>query len=155
MNRRILTLELEANRLTSHEGDKRVIESTEQAVSLLKNERLDEMAREEGVHYLLEYPSEEGTLALVEALQDSDAGVRWSAGAALAQLGDRALVPILEALVKPTSDILLREGTRHVLHYSSSAKVRAETADLMQALKGPGADVTSMEAAGKLLIQVR
>ena len=113
----------------------------------MKDERLEELEREEGIHYLLENPTDEGIQALVEALQDNDAGVRWSAGAALAQLGERALIPLLEALTKSTNDIPAARRGQACAPLQRSAKVRSETSDLMRALKGPGADVTSMEAA--------
>jgi HEAT repeat protein len=90
--------------------------------------------------------------ALVAALQDDDSGVRWAAGAALAQLGDAGMPALLKALCRPSEDTLLREGARHVLHYNASLRVRQETQELMQALKGPGSAVSTMEAAHRLLV---
>jgi HEAT repeat protein len=132
-----------------------MIKSTEEAIAILKNTGLSELEREGAVHYLQEYSTPEGTEALVAALQDDDSGVRWSAGAVLAELGDAALPPLLKALCQPSEDSLLRQGARHVLHYNASPRVRQQSQELMQALKGPGSAVTTMEAAHKLLVQWR
>ena len=65
-------------------------------------------------------------------------------------LGDDAFPTLLNKLAHKSNDTLLREGARHVIHYNRSATVRAESGELMRALKGPGADIASMEAAYKL-----
>lgn len=130
-----------------------MIKSREEAIAILKNTGLSELEREDTVHYLRDHPSPEGTEALVAALEDDNTGVRWAAGAALAQLGDAALPPLLKALCQPSEDSLLREGARHVLHYNASPRVRQQSQELMQALKGPGSAVATMEAAHRLLVQ--
>jgi HEAT repeat protein len=132
-----------------------MIDSTDEALDVLRNTRLAEQEREAGIHYLRDNPTPAGTEALVAALKDNDAGVRWSAGAALAELGEDALLPLLEALSSSANDTWMREGARHVLHYSSSSEVRAQTQELMEALRGPSADIASMEAAYELLSQFR
>jgi HEAT repeat protein len=129
-----------------------MIKSPEEAIAILKNTRLSELERDDAIHYLQEYPSPEGMEALVAALQDDDPGVRWAAGAALAQLGEAGLPALLRALCRPTEDALLQQGARHVLHYNASPRVRQQTEELMQALKGPGSAVSTMEAAHKLLV---
>jgi hypothetical protein len=48
---------------------------------------------------------------------------------------------------------MLRQGARHVIHYNASPRVQQQTRELMEALKGPGAAVATMEAAHKLLVQ--
>jgi HEAT repeat protein len=127
-----------------------MIKSPEEAIAILKNIRLSELEREDAIRYLQEYPSPEGMQALVAALQDDDYGVRWKAGAALAELGEAGMPALLKALCQPTEDELLRQGTRHVLHYNASPRVRQQTQELMQALKGPGSAISTMEAAHKL-----
>lgn len=128
-----------------------MIKSTEDAVAILRNTRLSELEREDAIRYLQEYPSPDGMEALVAALQDDDTGVRYKAGAALAQLGEAGMPALLRALCQPSEDILLRQGARHVLHYNASPRVRQQTQELMGALKGPGSAVATMEAAHKLL----
>jgi HEAT repeat protein len=130
-----------------------MINSTQEAIALLENTRLSEHEREGSVHYLRDHPSPEGDEALIAALDDDDAGVRWAAGAALAELGDDAFPALLNKLAHKSNDTWLREGARHVIHYNSSSRVRAESGELMRALKGPAADIASMEAAYKLLRQ--
>lgn len=130
-----------------------MIRSSDEAIAILKNTKLSELERDDAVHYLEEYPSAEGMEALVAALQDDDYGVRWKAGEALAQLGDAAMPALLRALCQPTEDAVLRQGARHVLHYNVSPRVQQQTRELMEALKGPGSGVATMEAAHKLLLQ--
>jgi HEAT repeat protein len=130
-----------------------MIDSSTEAIALLQNTRLSEQEREHGIHFLRDHPTPEGIEALVAALEDDDAGVRWSAGAALAQLGDAAFPALLEKLAHKSNDTWLREGARHVIHDNSSPRVRDGSGDLVQALTGPGADIASMEAAYKLLRQ--
>jgi hypothetical protein len=79
--------------------------------------------------------------------------VRWKAGAALAQLGEAGMPALLRALCQSTEDTLLRQGARHVLHYNSSPRVHQQSQELMEALKGPGAAVSTMEVAHKLLLE--
>jgi HEAT repeat protein len=131
-----------------------MIESTVQAIALLQNDILSELEREDAIHYLRDHPSPEAIEALVTALDDDDAGVRWSAGAALATLGEAALPTLLEALSK-SPDVRLMEAARHVLHYNTSAKVRDETQELMRALKGPEAALATEVAARKLLWELK
>ncbi len=128
-----------------------MIDSTAEAIALLQNTSLSEQEREHAVHFLRDHPTPEGIEALVTALEDDDAGVRWSAGAALAQLGDAAFPALLEKLAHKSNDTWLREAAHHVIHDNSSPRVRDESGDLMRALQGPGADIASMEAAYNLL----
>ncbi len=130
-----------------------MIKSTEEALAFLKNTRLSEVERENAIHYLQEFPSSEGMEALVAALQDDDDGVRWAAGTALARLGEAGIPALLRALCQSTEDEVLRRGAQHVLHYNASPRVRQQTQELMDALKGPGAAVETMEVAHKLLMQ--
>lgn len=125
--------------------------STEQAINILQNTNLSETEREEPVQYLKENPSEEGIQALITGLEDDDFGVRWACGAALAELGEQGLKPLLKALAQPNSSARLREGARHVLDYNSSSKVRIHRGELIRALKGSATGVSSMEAAHNLL----
>jgi HEAT repeat protein len=129
-----------------------MIKSPEEAIAILKNARLSELEREDAIRYLQEYPNPEGFEALVAALQDDDSGVRWKAGAALAELGEAGMPALLRALCQPTEDELLRQGARHVLHYNASPRVHQQSQELMQALKGPGSAVSTMEAAHELLM---
>jgi hypothetical protein len=59
--------------------------------------------REDAIEYLRNKPTSTGIERLVAALEDMEFGIRWSAGTALAQLGDAAFVPILKALTRRVS----------------------------------------------------
>ena len=128
-----------------------MIESTEQAIEIIQDTANSETEREQAIHFLQEHESREGIDVLVASLEDDDYGVRWAAGSALAQFGESAMPSLLNALIKADSDSRLREGAVHILHISSSRKVRDESKELLEALKGPSAAIASMEAAYDLL----
>jgi hypothetical protein len=85
-----------------------------------------------------------------------------------------AFLEILRAVADPKQNTSwLREGVYHILHYSSNLanipfhlqdeeepKIHIEPhkvvsiRELLRALKGPAADISSMEVASKLLIQL-
>ena len=127
------------------------IKSSQQAISILQNTGLGELEREHAIKYLQEHPSSEAIDALVTGLEDDDYGVHWACGSALAALGEPAFPALLQALVKPDNSPRLREGTRHVVHYNLSSKVKAESGQLMQALKGSAAGIATIEAAYQLM----
>ena len=54
--------------------------------------------------------------ALLEALSDEKFEIRWLAAEGLIRIGRKAIVPLLEALVKHSDSYWLREGIHHVLH---------------------------------------
>jgi HEAT repeat protein len=54
--------------------------------------------------------------ALVTALQDKLFDVRWLAAEALIGIGDKAVKPILQAIVDNPESEEVREGAHHVLH---------------------------------------
>ncbi len=125
--------------------------STDEAIATLQDDSLAENKREAAARYLQHHPSDEGTDALVAALRDRDSGVRWACGTALAALGERALPPLLRALASTDNDQMLREGAHHALAHNTSQAVRDKTKNLLGALRGPGAQLSSMEEAAKLL----
>ena len=130
------------------------IDSEETAISTVQNGRLSEPEREEAIEYLRRNPSPEAIQVLITTLEDDDYGVRWAAGAALAQLGDAAWPPLLRALAKPDNSIRLRKGARHVLHYTTSPKVRSQSQELLRALKGQEAALSTEVVAHRLLRQL-
>ena len=54
--------------------------------------------------------------SFVTALRDENLGVRWLAAEGLVALGNRSLIPLMEALTMHFDSIFLREGAHHVLH---------------------------------------
>jgi hypothetical protein len=146
----------------------------DQAVAILNDEQLEYQRREFAIHYLAEHPTPAGVTALVGALQDKEFSIRWVTSTALAQLGPLALPEVLRALTDPKLNTTpLREGVIHILHYSSNLAHEPvykhqhiepqvyvkpgkllSVGELMSALKGPAADINSMKAADKLLLEL-
>lgn len=146
----------------------------DQAITILNDTKLDYQQREFAIHYIAQHPTPEGIQALVGALQYKEFAIRWVAATALAQLGPLALPTVLRALVNPKMNTApLREGVIHILHYSSTLAQEpvynhrhmemqvfgkpgrlVSVGELMSALKGPAADITSMKAADRLLSEL-
>lgn len=151
-----------------------LIESEDQAIAILNDAQLENQHREIAIHYLAEHPTSTGIKQLIGALFNDEFTIRWVASIALAQLGPAALPEVLRALTNPELNTFrLREGVIHLLHYSSNLAhepvykhqfmepnvyikpgTLVSISELMTALKGPAADISSMEAAGKLLAQL-
>ncbi len=132
------------------------IRSEDQAIEILDDPLEPQFLREEAVRYLSLRPTERAINKLVWALQDDDFGVRWEASICLASLGSRALPELLKALVDPkrVGDSRLRAGAYRMLHHSKSQEFPVSIQKLLLALKGPGADIVTLEEAGKLLLQL-
>lgn len=128
-----------------------MFENTAQAIAALQDAKLAENQRVDAAHFLAADPSPEAIAALLTALEDDDHGVRWAAGSALGHQGEAALPALLNALMAPGVDKMLRDGARHVLTDNSSAQVRELSVPLVKALKGPEADIAAMQEAQKLL----
>jgi len=56
------------------------------------------------------------TAALTKALEDKEFDVRWLAAEGLINIGQKAVAPLLEALINNAKSIWLRQGAHHVLH---------------------------------------
>jgi hypothetical protein len=146
----------------------------EQAIALLNDKNLVYHKREIAIHYLAEHPTPASIKGLVDALRDKDFAIRWKASTALAHLGPLALPEVLRALTNyKTNTVRLREGVIHILHYSSNLAHEpfynhqqveprvyikpgklVSVRGLLNALKGPAADINSMKAADKLLSEM-
>jgi len=125
--------------------------SDAQALALLNNPLLSPYEREKGLRALAEDPTAANLERLLEALEDNLFGIRWTAAALLAELGDQALKPLLQLLIRQHDSAWLREGAYHVFYYSSSAAVIKQTEALRRALHGPAAEVATTGEAVKLL----
>jgi HEAT repeat protein len=125
--------------------------SSEQALSILDNRQNLVAEREAAARFLRKNPDPRAVGRLGVALQDEDFGVRWAASEALSQLGVAALEEVLRALADPdrVGDPRLRESAYHMLHLNQDWPVPVKT--LMASLKGPAADLASLEEAARLL----
>jgi hypothetical protein len=150
------------------------INPEDQAIALLQDIQLEHQQREFAAHYLAEHHTPAGIQALVDALQYKEFALRWIASTALAQLIPLALPEVLRALTNPQANTAtLREAVIHILHYGSNLAHEpvykhqhiepevyikpgklVSVSELMTALKGPAADINSMKAADKLLLQL-
>jgi hypothetical protein len=126
------------------------ITNEKQAIKVLDNHEHDPIKREEAARFLEENPTENAVQRLIKALTDDDFGVRWAASTALTRLGDKALHPLLHALIDDTSP-RLRESAYHVFHYNDSPWIRLHSKPLMDAIKSLAPDVTSPKAAYQML----
>ena len=133
------------------------IYSVEQAVEILSDQLEDQLLREQAIRFLSYHPSEEVINKLVWTLQDDEFGIRWEAAVTLAQLGEKALPELLKALTDPdrVGDPRLREGAYHILHHNRDPFYGVNISRLLQALKGPAADIASMKEAGRIMAQIK
>ncbi len=122
-----------------------------EALTLLNDPLLSPYEREKGLQGLADDPTPAHIERLLEALEDNQFGIRWTAAALLAEMGDKALVPLLQLLIRQHDSVWLREGAYHVCYYSSSATVAKQTQALRKALRGPAAEVATTDEAVKLL----
>lgn len=127
--------------------------TTLDALTTLNNTLRSDFDREQAIHELAKDPTPPNTRRLVAALNDDEFGVRWKAAVELAQLGEPALRPLLQALVLHPESVWLREGAYHVLHYITDSRIFEETVPLRRALKGPGAAYATAGVAAALLAE--
>ena len=92
---------------------------------------------------------------LVEALEDRDFGIRWSAAAGLAHIGRPALPPLLSALTRKQDSEWLREGAHHVLKDMRVQGLSAEVQEVLAALEGSGPNTEVLTAAVAALRSIR
>lgn len=128
--------------------------SVNEAVLAATNTTAASQDREEAIAYLGSHPSAEAINALIELLETDDAGVRWKAAEVLAGLGKAALTPLLHALVEKGDSRWLLEGATHVLRDNRDHNVAKMTEGLRAAMKGSGAAVATVTAAGELLVKL-
>lgn len=83
-------------------------------IEALSNE--NNWVRWEAAKALSQIGSPSSIQALLKALEDEMFDVRWLAAEGLIRIGRKAIVAILEALVKNSNSPWLREGIHHVLH---------------------------------------
>ena len=74
--------------------------------------------------------------ALVLALEDEDAGVRWLAAQGLIAIGRLGLEPLLGSLIGSDTSVWRREGAHHVLHDLARGEIHDCLAPVLAALEG-------------------
>lgn len=128
--------------------------SVNEAVQTASKATASSQDREEAIAYLGSHPNTESISALIDLMETDDAGVRWKAADTLAAMGKNALVPLLHALVDKSDSRWLLEGATHVLRDNRDHNVAKMTEGLRAAMKGSGAAVATVTAAGELLVKL-
>ncbi len=126
-----------------------------EAIAVLDDTSRSVLEREQAIYYLERHPEPQAIQRIVQALEDPDFGVRWTAAVALARLGRRALRHILQALVEKPDSVWLRWGAHHALYYSADRWVRETTQRLQEAMRGLAADLSTEVVAAQLLQELR
>jgi len=103
-------------------------------IRTLSNE--NDWVRWEAAKALSQIGNNRAIKALLEALSDEKFEVRWLAAEGLIRIGRRAIVPLLEALVKHSDSYWLREGIHHVLHDMNTGRITEVLRPVLRALEG-------------------
>jgi HEAT repeat protein len=107
----------------------------------------NDWVRWEAAKALSQIGNPESIQALLEALSDKKFEVRWLAAEGLIRIGRKAIVPLLEALVKHSDSYWLREGIHHVLHDINRGNIRKALRPVLTALEGPEPSLEVPQAA--------
>lgn len=74
--------------------------------------------------------------ALVQALVDQSIGVHWAASEALIAIGQAAIVPLLNGLIRHFDSARFRQGAYHVLHtFEHFQQLDAKALEVLDALR--------------------
>jgi HEAT repeat protein len=73
--------------------------------------------------------------ALLVALEDTNGGTRWLAAEGLIALGAPALIPLLNALIRHSDSMWLREGAHHILRTLALRRIEGVTRPVLVALE--------------------
>jgi HEAT repeat protein len=111
---------------------------TEHLVELLKSR--ESVLRWEAAKALEEIADPAAALPLVCALEDEEYDVRWLAAEGLIAIGQKALPPLLDALIEDAESLRLREGAHHVLRNVHKASLKSVVVPLIKALEDPDAE---------------
>ena len=103
--------------------------------------------RWEAAKALSQIGSPESIQALLEALSDKQFEVRWLAAEGLIRIGRKAIIPLLEALVKHSDSYWLREGIHHVMHDMNKGELRKVLRPVLVALESHEPSLTAPLAA--------
>jgi HEAT repeat protein len=114
-------------------------------IRTLSNE--NDWVRWEAAKALSQIGNQKAIQALLEALSDKQFEVRWLAAEGLIRIGRKAVVPLMEALVKHSDSYWLREGIHHVLHDINRGKIRKVLRPVLAALEGPEPSLEVPQAA--------
>jgi hypothetical protein len=112
------------------------VQSVAPLIKALSNKNC--LVRWEAVKSLSQIRSPSSIQALIRALEDEMFDVRWLAAEGLIRIGRKAIVPILEALVKNSNSSWLCEGIHHVLHDMNKGNLGTVLRPVLLALEDTG-----------------
>jgi HEAT repeat protein len=93
--------------------------------------------------------------SLIKALEDDESDVRWLAAEGLIAIGQKALQPLLEALIEHADSLLLREGAHHVFYDTHRIDLLRILRPVMSELEGSEPSVEVPLAAEKALTELQ
>ena len=102
-------------------------------IRTLSNE--NDWVRWEAAKALSQIGNPESIQALLRALEDNMFDVRWLAAEGLIRIGRKAVVPLLEVLVRHSDSQWLHEGIHYVLYDINRGKIR-KVLQVLVALEG-------------------
>ncbi len=95
----------------------------------------DQWVRWEAVKALSQIQDPTSIEGLVNALMDKMFDVRWIAAEGLIAIGNKSLVPLLQALIDNPDSVWMREGAHHVLHDLSRGSLKEILRPALDALE--------------------
>jgi len=128
--------------------------NVEQTLAVAADTSRSALDREQAIHQLKDSPTPEVIDQLINALDDSQDGVRWAASSVLIEFGDAALKPLLQALIDRHDSTWLRRGAYRVFHDTKSYKVQQATGGVVKALTGPASESATTDAAAQALLKL-
>jgi HEAT repeat protein len=130
-------------------------QAVRQLIPLLKDPNDD--VRWEAAKALAEIADPRAASELVATLEDHNFGVRWLAAEGLIALGQDALIPLLETLIKRSDSVWQREGAHHVLHDLSKGDLELKdlVAPVIAGLEGIEPEVAVLEPANTALDKLK
>jgi HEAT repeat protein len=95
----------------------------------------EEMKRWESAKALSQIGDSSTTVALIKALTDENFDIRWLAAEGLISIGEPALIPLLQELIRNPESEWLREGAHHYLHEINNEHLNAAIRPVLKALQ--------------------
>jgi hypothetical protein len=128
-------------------------EAVDPLIAMLKD--ADHEVRWEAAKALAEIADPGSAPALAEALGDAGFDIRWLAAEGLIALEGAGLGPLLEALLKNSDSVYLREGAHHVMYDLAHKGFRDQLGPVIAALEGVDPEIEIREPARRALQALR
>ena len=124
-----------------------------EALRALETTNSENKIHEEAYEYLAKLNDKEELKDLVESLEDDDTSIRWEAADLLSRKGMKSVRVILNALMDPqrVSDPRFRQSVIHMIHKFNDPILKKQLEPLIETIKGPAADITTMWKAYHIL----